>query len=145
MPVATLILTLVLSYLCLLTLVACRPSRTERRLQGTWRSNKEETVARWRREGLFPEKGIAQFENEILGKMTVTYSGRKYCERTDDKTIEGTCWVVESGEDFVVIEGYSKVWKRHMSPTIRFVPNGFWLENDQGIKGYSEKFDRVPD
>ena len=145
MPVATLILSLVLASLCLLTLVACRSSRTEPRLQGTWRSNKEETVARWRHEGVFPEKGIAQFENEILGKMIVTCSGKHYCETTDDKTIVGTYRVVESGEDFVVIEGYSKVWKRYLRTTMRFVPNGYWLENDQIIKGYSEKFDRVPD
>ena len=51
-----------LAVLCLVALIAWRPSRPEPRLQGTWRSNKEETVAVWRREGVIRDKIIDQFE-----------------------------------------------------------------------------------
>jgi hypothetical protein len=68
---------LILACLCLVTLIACRLSRQEPRLQGTWRSNKDETVAVWRREGVIPAKGIDRFEKEVFGKMRVTYSGRR--------------------------------------------------------------------
>src|SRR6185369_10970998 len=66
-----------LACLCLIALMACRAARQESRLQGTWRSNKDETISAWKRDGVIPAKVIAAFENGVLGKMSVTYSGQR--------------------------------------------------------------------
>src|ERR1044072_5639906 len=73
---------LILAGLCLVTLMACRAARSESRLQGTWRSNKDETVSAWRRDAVIPAKVIDRFESEVLGKMSVTYSGRRVTSTT---------------------------------------------------------------
>src|SRR6266536_1739419 len=79
---------LILAGVFLVTLVACKAARQEPRLQGTWRSNKDETVSVWRREGVIPAKVVARFESEVLGKMSVTYSGRRVTSTTGNDWTE---------------------------------------------------------
>jgi hypothetical protein len=112
-------------------------------LQGTWHSNKDETVSAWRREGVLPSKVIDRFEQEVLGKMTVTYSERRVTSRSGDWTEVSEYRVVESGDDFVVFDQYSDVYKRVLRWKVRFVEDGYWIYNDEILKGYTEKFDRV--
>jgi hypothetical protein len=75
----------ILACLCLATLTACRLARSEPRLQGSWRSNKAETVSQWRRDAVIPGKVIDRFESEVLGKMSVTYSGRRVTSTTGQR------------------------------------------------------------
>ena len=134
----------ILVCLCVVTLMACRSARTEPRLQGTRRSNKEETVSAWRRDAVIPAKVIGQFESEVLGKMSVTYSGRGVTSTTgSDWTEVSECHIVESGDDFVVFEQFSDVYKRKLIWRVRFVKDGYWISNDEILKGYTEKFDLV--
>ena len=134
---------LVLVCSCLVGLIGCRSPRQEARLQGTWHSNKDETVSAWRREGVLPSKVIDRFEQEVLGKMTVTYSERRVTSRSGDWTEVSEYRVVESGDDFVVFDQYSDVYKRVLRWKVRFVEDGYWIYNDEILKGYTEKFDRV--
>jgi hypothetical protein len=135
---------LLLACLIIATLIACRPAQHEPRLQGTWRSNKQETVAAWRRDGVLPAKVVDHFESTVLGKMVVTYSGRRVTSTT------GTDWsevseyrVVEVGNDFVVFDQFSDVYKRTLKYKVGFVKDGYWISNDEILKGYTEKFDLV--
>ncbi len=134
----------ILACLCLVTLMACRSARQESRLQGTWRSNKDETVSVWRRDAVIPAKVIDRFESEVLGKMSVTYSGRRVTSTTgSDWTEVSEYRVVESGSDFVVFDQFSDVYKRTLRWKVRFVKDGYWISNDEIIKGYTERFDLV--
>ncbi len=134
----------ILAYLCLVTLIACRSARTEPRLQGTWRSNKDETVSAWRRDAVIPAKVVDRFESEVLGKMSVTYVGRRVTSTTgSDWTEISEYRVVESGEDFVVFDQFSDVHKRTLRWRVRFVKDGYWISSDEILKGYTEKFDLV--
>jgi len=134
----------ILACLSLVSLVACRSAREEPRLQGTWRSNSDETVSAWRRDGALPVNVIDQFEGDVLGKMSVTYSGRRVTSTTGgDWTEVSEYRVVESGDDFVVIEQFSDVYKRTLRWRVRFVKGGYWISNDEILKGYTEKFDLV--
>lgn len=132
-----------LAVLCLVALIAWWPSRPEPRLQGTWRSNKEETVAVWRREGVIRDKIIDQFEKDVLGKLSVTYAGRRTTSTMGDWTEVEKYRVVESGEDFVVFDRFSTVQKQKLRWRVRFVKDGYWISSDELLKGYTEKFDRV--
>jgi hypothetical protein len=135
---------LIVSCVCLVTLIACRSARQEPRLQGTWRSNKDETVSVWRRDGVIAAKVIARFESEVLGKMSVTYSGRRVTSTTgSDWTEVSEYRVVESGDDFVVFDQFSDGYKRTLRWKVRFVNGGYWISNDEILKGYTEKFDLV--
>ena len=76
--------------------------------------------------------------------MVVTYSGRSVTSTT------GTDWtevseyrVVEVGNDFVVFDQFSDVHKRTLRYKVRFVKEGYWISNDEILKGYTEKFDLV--
>ena len=133
---------IILICLCLVTLMACRPARSESRLQGTWRSNKDETLSAWRRDAVIPAKVIDRFESEVLGKMSVTYSGRRVTSTTgSDWTEVSEYRVVESANDFVVFDQFSDVYKRTLRWRVRFVKDGYWISNDEILKGYTEKFD----
>ncbi len=134
----------ILACLSLVALMACRSSREESRLQGSWRSNKDETVSAWRRDGVIPGKVIDRFESDVLGKMSVTYSGRRVTSTTgSDWTEISEYRVVESGGDFVVFDQFSDVYKRTLRWRVRFVKDGYWISNDEILKGYTEKFDLV--
>ena len=133
---------LILACLCLVTLIACCSARDEPRLQGTWRSNKEETVSAWRRDAVIPAKVIDRFESEVLGKMRVTYSGRRVTSTTGSDWTEVSKYrIVETGDDFVGFDQFSDVYKRKLRWKVRFVKNGYWISNDEILKGYTEKFD----
>ncbi|HYG36539.1 MAG TPA: hypothetical protein VEC99_17230 [Clostridia bacterium] len=135
---------IILACLCLVTLMACRSARTEPRLQGTWRSNKDETVSQWRRDGVLTARVIERFESEVLGKMSVTYSGIRVTSTTGNNWTEVSEYrVVESGDDFVVFDQFSDVYKRTLRYRVRFMKDGYWISNDEILKGYTEKFDLV--
>jgi len=134
----------ILVCLSLIALIACRSARPDARLQGTWRSNKDETVSAWRRDAVLPVKFIDGFESKVLGKMSVTYSGRRVTSTTgSDWTEVSEYRVVDSGDDFVVVEQFSEVYKRTLRWKVRFVEDGYWISNDEILKGYTEKFDLV--
>jgi hypothetical protein len=126
-----------------ITLVSCRTPTAEEQLEGSWHSNREETVARWKHEGVLPDKTIEALEKDVLGKMTVTYADGKVTSTTGEWTEVEPYQVVESGKDYVIIDQFSKEYKRNLRLRVQFVKDGYWVSNDEIIKGYVEKFDRL--
>ena len=137
------VLFLILAFGFLLALTACRALRHEPRLDGKWRSNKDETVSAWKHEGIIQAKVIDRFEKEVLGKMVVTYAGRRVTSTSDDWIENSKYRIVEAGTDYVVFDQFSGVYQRTLRWKVRFVKNGYWISNDEILKGYMEKFDRV--
>lgn len=131
--------------LCVAALTGCEAKpEGDPRLQGTWRSNKEATVAAWRRAGVFPAKFIDHCEKELLGKAVLTCSGNQTtATNTEGKVIISTNRVIETGGDYLVMEDYDEDQKKMVKCTIRFVKDGYWVSSDDPIKGYFEKFDLV--
>lgn len=114
------------------------------RLQGTWRSNKEATVAAWRRANVFPAKFIDHCEKELLGKAVLICTGDQVTTTNVSGVVETSIYrVIETGGDYAVMEGYDLVQKKPAKFTIRFVKDGYWVLSDEPIKGYFEKFDLV--
>jgi hypothetical protein len=113
------------------------------RLNGTWHSNRDETVAdafkrdpRWTNAS--PAK-IAGFR-DLFGHMTITYSNGIGTSLYDGKESTWHYRVVERGNDFVVIR--SDAWGEKR---IRFVngDQGYWIDAGFPARGLQEKFDRV--
>ena len=124
-------------------LLSCDSSPGEPRLQGTWRSNNPETVAEWKRSGVIRSNIIDQFEKSVLVKLTVTFKGRTVSSAMDNWNETAKYRVLESSTNCVVYEAFSKVYDRNLKYTVRFVEDGYWISNDEILKGYTEKFDRV--
>ena len=135
------LLILIVGFLFVLT--ACRSIRHDPRLDGSWRSNRDETVFAWKREGNVPEKVIDRFEKEVLGKMVVTYAGHRVTSTSDHWVENSKYRIVESGADYVVFDQFSSVYNRELRWRVRFVADGYWISNDDILNGYTEKFDRV--
>lgn len=133
----------ILACLIAVMFLSCESSPGEPRLQGTWKSNKPETVAEWKRNGVIPSNIIDQFEKGVLGKMTVTFKGRTVSSAMDEWNEISKCRVVESGTNYLVYESFSKVHDRNLKWKVRFVKDGYWISNDDILKGYTEKFDLV--
>ena len=132
-------------------LAACATSKNyDPRLNGTWRSDRDETVAAafarspgWTNA---PPEKVERFKN-IFGHMIITYSnGVARCQD------QGKQWslkyrAVEKGQDYVVIHTEGGGIADQNDITIRFVDhgNGYWTDSGKflGTDTPVEKFDRV--
>jgi hypothetical protein len=137
------------SIITLLAMLGCAcHNKYDTRLNGTWQSNREQSVAdafsrdlRWAKA---PPEKIERFK-EIFGHLTVTYSSEvvSISYRGEEETCSYT--VQERGEDFVVI-------RLHGGPQdgqdihIQFVDGGqgYWITS-QTVFGTEvhEKFDKI--
>ncbi|MBX3734215.1 MAG: hypothetical protein KF791_16690 [Verrucomicrobiae bacterium] len=135
--------------LTLLALLGCGGSdKSDARLNGTWKSNREDSVAdAFRRDPRWtnaPSEKVARFR-DIFGHMTLSYSNGVVTTRF--KGEEGTLrfTVIERGEDYVVIRVHGGNQDRKES-RIQFVDDdrGYWITTET-IMGdeLREKFDKV--
>lgn len=134
------------SLILVLVLVAgC--TRDEARLQGTWRSNRDATVAaafqrdpRWT--NATPEK-IERFRS-LFGHMTVTYSKGTMTSDYRGEVGSFSYRVLEHGSNFVVIRSDAPL-ERDRDIRIRFVEgdSAYWIETGPLGNGNEERFDRV--
>ncbi len=136
-----------ISPLALVFLLISGCARDDARLHGTWRSNRDATVAaaferdpRWK---TAPPEKVAGFR-ELFGRMRVTYSKRT---ATSDYRGEASRFgyrVVKSGPDFVVIR-MDTPHDQERDIRIRFVDGGssYWIESGSLGNGIEERFDRV--
>jgi hypothetical protein len=134
--------------ICLVLLMAlavcsCSSVPFDPRLNGTWLSNRDETVAavfasdnRWKTAAV--EK-VEAFKNSF-GKLQVTFDGCRVTTRCGDHTEHFTYKVVSSRDNTLEIETKSNgQTQRHR---IEFTKDnsGYWVNTPMGHK---EKFDRI--
>ena len=122
-------------------------SKDDARLQGTWRSNREATVAaaferdpRWTNAA--PEK-VERFR-EIFGQMTLTYSKGVVTSSYRGEVGSFGYRVVERGTNFVVIRTDGGL-DEGRDVKMRFVDGdkAYWVEAGPPAEGLQERFDRV--
>ena len=119
--------------------------RYDARLNGTWHSNREATVAEAvRRDPRWLQAPPEKFErfSDIFGHMTVTYSNDVITSNFKDQLDIGHYRVVECGEDFVVIRIREGI-RRDENIRIDFTDNreSYWI--DVGLLPMREKFDKI--
>jgi len=134
---------LLLGSLTAATLVSCRTPQVEARLEGSWRSNKDETVARWKQERVLSPVVIENFEKNVLGKMTMTYGEGKVTATLGNWKEVQPYEIVESGKDYVILEQFSILFESNLRLKLQFANGGYWVFNDAIAEGYVEKFDRL--
>jgi hypothetical protein len=121
-------------------------SRDDARLQGTWHSNRDATVAAaFRRDSAWtnaaPEK-VERFK-DMFGHMTIIYSKGTVTSDFRGETGSFRYRVLESGSNYVVIRGDAPLVKGR-DVRIRFVEDdtGYWVDTGL-LNGLEERFDRV--
>ncbi len=128
-------------------LIGCATDRDDPRLQGTWQSNRDATVAaafqrdpRWT--NATPEH-VARFR-DVFGHMTITYSNRVETSNYRGEVQSFRYRVVGQGPDYVVIRSGAPM-EEGRDIRIRFVDNnsGYWIDTGPLGFGNQERFDRV--
>jgi len=121
--------------------------RDDARLQGTWHSNRDATVAaafqrdpRWTNAA--PEK-VERFR-DVFGHMTITYSKGTMTSDYRGEVGSFPYRVLESGSNFVVIRSDAPLDKDR-DIRIRFVDgdSAYWIDTGPLGNGNEERFDRV--
>jgi hypothetical protein len=122
-------------------------SRDDARLQGTWHSNRDATVAaafqrdpRWTNAA--PEK-VERFR-DVFGHMTITYAKGTMTSDYRGEVGSFPYRVLESGSNFVVIRSDAPLDKDR-DIRIRFVDgdSAYWIDTGPLGNGNEERFDRV--
>jgi len=122
-------------------------SRDDARLQGTWRSNRDATVAaafkhdpRWTNA---PPEKVERFR-DIFGQMTITYSKGTITSNDRGGVSSFPYRILGSGSNYVVIRLDTPLDKDR-DIRIRFVDNdsAYWIDTGPLGHGVEERFDRV--
>jgi hypothetical protein len=123
-------------------------AKSDSRLYGTWRSNRDESVAdAFRRDPRWtnaPPEKVERFR-DIFGHMTLTYSKGAVTSRYrgEEETLRYT--VEDRGDDYVVIRMHGGIQDGE-SIRIRFVEGGrgYWITSKTIMDTeLHEKFDRI--
>jgi len=131
--------------LALALLAGC--AHDDPRLQGTWHSNRDATVAaafqrdpRWTNA---PPEKVERFR-DMFGHMTITYTKGTMTSDYRGEVSSFPYRVVESGSNFVVIRSDAPLDKDR-DIRIRFVDgdSGYWIDTGPLGFGLEERFDRV--
>jgi hypothetical protein len=122
-------------------------SRDDSRLQGTWRSNRDATVAAaFQRDPAWTNAAPGRIERfrDMFGHMTVTYSKGTMTSDYRGEVGSFPYRVVERGSNFVVIRSDAPL-DNDRDIRIRFVggDTGYWIDTGPLGNGLEERFDRV--
>ena len=128
-------------------LVGCASHRDDLRLQGTWHSNRDATVAEaFRRDPRWTNAAPERVERfrDIFGHMTITYSNGVQTADYRGEVESFRYRVVNRGPDYVVIRSDGTMDKGR-DIRIRFVDDGsgYWIDTGPLGFGLQERFDRV--
>ncbi len=114
--------------------VAAKPRKVDKRLLGTWKSDKDRTVKLWRYKQDLSEEQKTKFE-AIFGKLTRRFtSTHAYSDYEDQKT-EARYWVVAADSRSVVVS-FSEEGKVELQQ-IFFEENSMYV-----FSGYNVEFFR---
>jgi hypothetical protein len=129
-------------------MVGCASNKYDKRLNGTWHSNRDETVAAaFRRDSRWtnvPPAKLEQFK-QLFGHLTVTYSGTRITVDNEGRKSHLTYHVIERGGDHVTIRTKGGGFSDEIPMRIQFVDNGegYWNNGGRFLGEEEEKFDKV--
>jgi hypothetical protein len=139
------------AFIAAFVLAGCSTSKNyDARLNGTWRSNRDESVAaafkqdpRWTNA---PPEKVQRFK-DIFGHITVTYANNMVRSLYRGQESFFRYRLIERGKDYVVIRAQGAGYPGDHNVRIRFVDggSGIWVDSGEllGMKTPEEKFDRV--
>jgi hypothetical protein len=130
-------------FLAFVLLAGCA-THDDARLQGTWHSNRDATVAAFQRDPRWtnaPPEKVQRFE-DMFGQLTITYSNGVATSDYHDEDASFHYKVVKRGSDYDIIRYDASVYQGR-DIKIRFVDedNGYWI--DTLLFGIEERFDKV--
>ena len=109
-------------------------------LIGTWKSNKEATVAYLRIHTHLTSPQL-DLVAQALGKMTFTFDKTNLTTRKDDWKVVRPYKIVSETTNSVTIESKNPNTQRPGQSKFEFDGNSFWNSDDR-IPGYKERFDK---
>ncbi len=112
------------------------------RLQGTFKSDRESTMAYLQSTGAYTDKQLDAMGG-LYGELVVKYHRNTYTATIDGKKIRGNFRVIEQTQDTLVIECPDGLINDTMTNRITFTDDGFWVNPYSITKPYEEKFIRV--
>lgn len=114
-------------------------------VQGTFQSDKDATVARWRKDQPWGEKTKVYIEKlgPIPGVNRITMKNGRSHSVSGDFSEDVDYRIIKEEENELVIQQFSKVWNRQI--TSRIVPDktGYWVYSDELLHGYMERYRRI--
>jgi hypothetical protein len=122
-------------------------TQDDARLQGTWHSNRNATVAAiFQRDSRWTNASPAAIRGfrDMFGFTTITYAKGTMTMNARWQVHTHHYRVVDSGHDFVVIRSDAATYKDH-DLRLRFVDgdSAYWIETGGLGSGLEERFDRV--
>jgi len=127
--------------LLLVSLSIFAASLRSKTLVGTWKSNKEATLAYLQTHTQLSREKLDMI-GKALGKMTITFTTTNVVMKSGDWNFSSPYDIVSETREFVVIESNNPNTGRLTQDSFDLDGDSFWIR-DARIPGYKERFDRV--
>ena len=114
-------------------------------LVGTFQSDKDVTIARWKAEKPFGDKTDRFIEafSKALGKHRLEITPTHFRSESEGFVEEESYEIVARDAKTALIRCYSGVHKRYLESRIELTDDGYWTYSDDPVKGYCEKYQRI--
>jgi hypothetical protein len=130
-----------LTSLFLLSILSFSAFAGSEKLMGTWKSNKEVTLAYLKiHTSLTPQQ--LDMVSQSLGKMTLTFDKTNLTMKTDDWKFVSPYKIISETTNSMTIESKDPNTQTLTQSKFEFDGNGFWSPDDS-IPGYKERFDKL--
>ncbi len=124
-----------------LLLVALPVFAGNEKLIGTWKSNKDATVAYLKTHTQLSPKQL-EVLGKVLGKMTITFDKNTLTEKSGDWQFSTPYKIISETANSITIESNDPQTKKPTKSVFEFDGNSFWSPEDK-IPGYKERFDKL--
>lgn len=114
-------------------------TRTDRRLLGTWISDKRRTFKHYVPPPSMKPKQLRKFKS-LFGKLVLRYGHKRVYSELNGVRSSGKYQVLASDSDSVVIISYSELWEENRIQHIHFEDDCYWIWAWE----MQEYFKRVP-
>lgn len=111
------------------------------RLVGTWKSNKQETLAYLKNHTRLTSQQLDMVA-QSLGKTTLTFDKTNVTMSSGSWKFISPYKIVSETTNVIIIESKDPNTQKMARGRFEFDGNGFWIPDDK-ILGYKERFDRL--
>jgi hypothetical protein len=125
----------------LLTILSLSAFAGSEKLIGTWKSNKEATLAYLKIHTHLASQQL-DLVAQSLGKMTLTFDKTNVTMKTDNWSFVSPYKIISETTNSITIESKDPNTQKLTQGQFEFDGNGFWIPDDT-IPGYKERFDKL--